>query len=163
LKRLDLSETKINHEGLKQLKALPSLKNLLLEDTDVDNRGVSELRHLVNLEELRLEGTKIEGQGGIDAAWAQSLSQLAGLTLARTRVDDRCIPALANLPNLDTLYLQGTRVTPAGIDKLVQLRNQGLLQRLCFLGVSPNQVGEETQAALIKAFDEFRLHIYEEP
>jgi hypothetical protein len=186
LSLLDLSESKVNHEGLKQLKALPSLKILWLADMEVDHRGVAELRHVAHLEELRLDGTsidnrgvaelkhvhlkqlhldrtRIEGHGGMDAAWAQGLPNLSDLRLSRTRVDDRCIPALASLPRLEGLAIHQTRITPAGLCKFAQLRRRDELVELPFwLAVSPEQLTEQVSVEFSKTFEDVKYQVMED-
>jgi hypothetical protein len=163
LTELDLSKTKINRDGMAQIKELSSLETLFLADTGVSNTGVAELRYLPHLAELHLTGTKLDGPGGMDAQWAESLAELRHLRLSHTRVDDRCIPVLAKLPSLATLYIEGTGITTAGIAKLVELRRNGFFQGLDFLGVSPLQVDDETRAALVQAFDDLQVHFIEDP
>jgi Leucine-rich repeat (LRR) protein len=163
LTRLTLSQSRINAEGLKQLKVLPSLKELYLTDTDVDNAGAAYVTPLANLEDLRLDGTKIQRQGGLDVTpdgfSLPRFDRLMSLSVTRTRVDDEFIGVLENLPALQGLAIDHTRITPVGVARIVELGRAGFLKHLTHLSVSPEQVANGTKEALEQTFPDLKISI----
>ncbi len=89
LRRLDLSKTLVGDAGLKAAAELPALRELLLAETMVTDQGVSMLAQSPALEVLDLTGN-------------------LGIT-------DQSMAALQAMPNLKTIFLDGTSVSRDGL------------------------------------------------
>jgi len=110
LEDLNLGGTQVSDLGAAKLEKLAALRRLDLSRTRVTGGPA-----LPNLERLRLWRTKTSDAG---AARLASLKSLQSLDLAETAITDQALEALATLPQLRDLYLEGTKVTAAGVDDL---------------------------------------------
>lgn len=110
LRVLDLSGTPITDTGLLSLRGLTRLENLTLDNTKVTNAGLAHLAPLVSLRELRCH---IEGH--ITDEGAKQLSKLRSLRriIADLSVGEEGVKALAELPELEDLSLDGQNITDA--------------------------------------------------
>ena len=70
---LDLSNTKITEEGLKELAKLQNLTKIALRRTKITDEGLKEVAKLQNLIELDLQMTKITDAGLKEVAKLQKL------------------------------------------------------------------------------------------
>jgi len=92
LRRLDLSKTLFGDAGLTAVAELPALRELLLAETMVTDQGVFSLAQSPALEVLDLTGN-------------------LGVT-------DRSLAVLQSMPNLKTVFLDGTSVSRDGLGRL---------------------------------------------
>jgi internalin A len=126
LKELTLGGNKLTDAGLQALREMPGLTSLDLggaQRTDsglwsvsFTQPGLEAIATLRDLRHLRLEGTLISARG------LETIKGLARLDLLDlhdcARVADDAIPILAAMPMLHSVDLTGTKVTPAGLEKL---------------------------------------------
>lgn len=138
LSRLDAGGNAITDEGIKYLCELPNLEELnvsssgsvtdisieylnqlqSLDNLDLSNTNVSDLgiahMNLPTLRSLSLTRTRVTGLRFLQA----SLPQLEYLRLNQTLVDDDTLIGLSNLKNLRSLWVDKTKVTKRGVDRL---------------------------------------------
>ena len=93
IQRIDLNETAIRDADLKGVPTLKGLQSLGLYRTEVTDAGLAELSRFPNLNEVELSYTAISDEG---------------------------FSALKKLTKLKRLFLYGSRVTPAGVEKFQQ-------------------------------------------
>jgi choline dehydrogenase-like flavoprotein len=144
LTTLDLRGAALTDADLARLVELSRLRNLCLRGAAITDAGIALLRGLP-LEVLDLRGTKITGEGlsSLPAGTLQELhltgTQVTGsdlyhlppcpdlrvLKLNDLRVGDADLEALAAMPSIRHLELDGTTITAAGVRRLLQL-NPGL-------------------------------------
>lgn len=111
---LELRGTAVTDDGLAQLAAL-RLQTLSLRDTQVGARNLPMLP--ATLRHLDLTDTR----AGADACrFLRPLPDLHTLKLNRLPVDDAGLDALPSLPRLRHLEIDGTQVTVAGLERLIQ-------------------------------------------
>jgi hypothetical protein len=139
---LDLYNTEVTDDGLKELSNLRNLTTLNLSRTNVTDAGLKELANLKNLTTLYLHETKVTNVGMKELA---KLKNLTVLNLGDTKVTDAGVKELANLKSLTTLDLSHTEVTDAGLKELANLKN------LTTLNLSFTKVTKDGVAALQKA------------
>ena len=138
LQSLNLSRNEVSDAGLEHLKGLTSLQMLYLGGTKVTDAGLVHLKGLTSLQTLSLSHTKVtdaglvhlkrlkflglEGCEGVTDAGLVHLKGLTGLTflglLKCKGVTDAGLVNLKGLTKLQTLVLQGTKVTDAGVKDL---------------------------------------------
>lgn len=94
LKILLLNGSPISTEGMRQIGQLKSVRVIYLENTGVSDEGLDLLTGTTELRKLYLSGN--------------------------VRVTDRAVDILLRLKNLEDVYLLGTKVTPAGVERLKQ-------------------------------------------
>ena len=99
---LDLSNTKITEEGLKELAKLQNLTKIALRRTKITDEGLKEVAKLQNLIELDLQITKITDAGLKEVAKLQNLKQLS---LVETQISDAGLKEVAKLQKLERLNL----------------------------------------------------------
>lgn len=136
---------------LRQLEALPNLRDLTIDAAEISPHGLSQLRGLNRLEEfafVRVRNTKTSAESWeVLSEWQQlcelsidgsdfrnedapSLSVLRGLKrlqLSRTKITDAGLAGIAPLTDLEVLDLSGTEITDAGLKHLSNLRNLRVL------------------------------------
>jgi len=122
LEWLNLSGSKLTSLGLVKLKPLAALRSLGLDGTEVRSSGLAVLASFPKLERLTLWKCK---QIDDDAAPYLAASQrLAMLDLAETQLTDKGLAELEKMRRLRRLYLGGTLVTEAGVEKFRQKNPQ---------------------------------------
>ncbi len=89
---------------LEQLANVPEIEEIKLDLTDVSDDGMNSLIHLKGLKSLIVVGGR---PGVIDQGFSsiKDISSLEHLELMNTRVTDRSLPLLKELPNLRSLTL----------------------------------------------------------
>ena len=126
LKELTLGGNKLTDRGLQPLRELPGLTFLDLggaQRTDsglwsvsVTQPGLEAIATLKELRHLRLEGTLISARG------LETIKGLARLDILDlhdcARIGDDAIPILTAMQTLHSVDLTGTKVSPAGLEKL---------------------------------------------
>jgi uncharacterized protein (TIGR03067 family) len=118
LRELKLGETRIDGSGLEHLDGLDRLERLELGDTKVSDDSLRHLTKLGNLRHLRLVGTQIGDTGLMHLA---RIGGLQSLKLTRTKVTDEGLRSLRSLGELRGLTLDETKVTEAGLKYLAEL------------------------------------------
>jgi hypothetical protein len=105
---------------LAHLSRLTGLRKLSLgyEMFYLTAEGATHLEGLCNLEQLSVGATDDEALGHV-----RHLSALKRFGPSGIRVTDAGLPYLAQLRNLEALYLSDTGITDAGLPYLAQLRN----------------------------------------
>ena len=96
-------------------RVAPFIVEAELAGTRVTDAGLAALKPFSHLERLHLERTAVTGA---TAGELRVLPKLDYLNLCLTAVADDALPAFANLTGLHQLYLFGSKVTPAGLDRL---------------------------------------------
>jgi len=140
---LDLTGAQINDEALKNLASLTNLQRLSLANTRITDTGLAQLKTCRQLQSLSLAGTRVTGDGlaqlaectelttlVLDTAklndrGAGNLAPFAKLTTlnlnGNNSLTDKVFTALAGLPELKVVSLQGTQVSDTGLPQLAKL------------------------------------------
>jgi len=121
LSAISLPQCRISNENLRKLREVSTLRDLNLKETDADDATAAVLAELVQLQHVALDGTRIT-----DAALPElaRLPKLSYLGLAHTAISDSGLAALRGHRALGSLDLSHTNVTDAGLE---QLRGLGLV------------------------------------
>lgn len=121
LESLRLSDTTVTDGELAAVAKLRLLKRLYLANLAISDEGLARLADLELLEELDVSGSRITAAGL--ANWKSSAT-LKQLTLANTLVSDPQLSVIATFNQLELLDLSACRgVSDAGLAKLAQLTN----------------------------------------
>ena len=133
---LDLRNTNVTDEGLRQLQGMPSLEQLTLGNdvqvirqfnppaSPITDAGLVHLRKLDQLRNLTLNGLPITDQG---LAVIEDLPNLGGLYLSRTKVKGAGLSRFKSLPKLAVLYLDRSAASDAAMSQLAGASNLQLL------------------------------------
>lgn len=113
LQSLDVRETDTSDAVLTFLAKLPRLAKLTLSKTKVGNAALEKLGESSTLRVLSLNGCTVS-----DDARVQGFAALTRLSLVGTNTADKVAKAIATLPNLESLSLQHTQLTPVGLGAL---------------------------------------------
>lgn len=116
LERLDLMQTNVRGTGFDQLKGLTRLTHIDGRYVPFTNQGLASLAALPALEHLNLHGAKNFSDSGLKAF--RDRKTLRFLSVSETGVTDAAVPLLATLTGLQDLYIERTKITPAGVAKL---------------------------------------------
>jgi hypothetical protein len=108
ISRLDLSNSGISDESLRQLAALPIIKEFRLGGFDPNRSGPGVTPPLNKITDAGLVHLK-------------GLTTLKILNLGGLPVSDEGLDVLKDLPNLEVLYLQNTKVRGPGLGRLKSL------------------------------------------
>ena len=173
LAELDLRDCELTDDDLAYLAALPNLNGLELRGTAVTDDGLAHLAAL-RLQTLSLRGTKVGAQNlpmlpatlqhldltdtraGADACrFLRPLPDLHTLKFNRLPIDDAGLDILPALPRLRHLEIDGTQVTVAGLERLIQ--RYPLLARI---EVRHVPLAPEALAELAKRFPQVELVVY---
>lgn len=116
LEDLNLADTKIDDEALKQVGKLKKLKVLNLDNDRVGDIGLGYLSSLKNLEILKCERTLITNLG---IEKLTNLEKLNSLDISGcAQVNGTCLDVIAKLPSLRALYIvQCPAITKADIER----------------------------------------------
>jgi hypothetical protein len=117
LERLRLNNVKITDAGLAHLAGLKELRSLEVFDTEVTGAGLNNLRNLKKLKTLYL-GFPVTDTG---IRFVAELTNLSSLTLAGSRISDDGLIHLKDLKALSKLNLAFTRVNGHGLARLKEL------------------------------------------
>jgi len=145
LTSLDVSHSQVTDVGLMHLKQFPnlqafnagqtsitgaglgfaprSLSTLQAKHSKFDDRGCEQLVRLTELRFVELQGTRVTDAGLLHLG---KLPQLTTLDLSETEVTAD-VPALRGFPELQTLYLNRSRVGDAGVAMLIRLPTLSVL------------------------------------
>lgn len=116
---LDLGGANITDAGLLHFAEHQHLTTLGLENTKITGASFVTLARLKSLEIVVLDNSPIDDSDITHLADSGSIQMLF---LAGTEISDDVIPHLARMPSLVSVSLGRTKVTPAGRQKLRQLR-----------------------------------------
>jgi len=137
LRRLVMSATAANDDGLKDIRKFPRLQDMLLDGTNVTSGVLAHFDGLKQLKNLSLAGTQVTDTGfGWLANAADSpfvaigkLTSLESLNLKRTKIHGQGLRYLESLTKLKTLDLGDTQLDDgdlSGFGKLTQLETLSL-------------------------------------
>lgn len=142
IKRIDLSSTRLNDEGMKNVCAVKSLEYLNLKETDITDKGLSYIENLENLKSLDIENTKVTGAqlSGLNKNF-----KLEKIVASHSKLNDEGLKNLSRVKSLAILECGGTDITDKG---LLYLRG---MPNLRFLELS--YCSNIDQAEVIKVLD----------
>ncbi len=120
VEKLDLNNTRMNDEGMKQVAGMKKLRYLSLRDTVVTDEGLRQLAELRDLETLDLFGLRLTDRG---VSHLRGLTKLKRLNILGSALTDAGVEALEPLKELTELNLYRTQITNAGLSKLKGLKN----------------------------------------
>ncbi len=143
---LRLVDTRITDDGLVWFKKLRLLRGLWISDARIRGSGLVHLRNLP-LERLSLSDTYLDDAGATNIS---AMKRLFRLYLGETKITDRTIPTLLNVPSLRALNLAHTLLTDAGALQLAGLKNLKLLNL-------PAQITASARGKLQKQLPECRI------
>jgi hypothetical protein len=135
---ISLSGDKVTDDALTYVARFPKLKRLSLENTAVTGAGLAKLNGVITLERLNLSGSKRIGDEDL-----RRIAHLAGINSLRlndTAVTDAGMPTVARLTGLRALELSNTAVGDAGLEKLKPLI---VLKELMINGTKVTDAGLE--------------------
>jgi len=116
VRTLNLSETNITDKGVKHIARMKNLRSLFLYGVNITDAGLVHLAGLARLEKLCLDETRVSDEG---TTHLKGLVDLESLHLrSRLPISDTSLPILESLKNLTELKIAGTKVTPAGLERL---------------------------------------------
>ena len=106
----------VTDRGLESIASLKKLQRLNLRGAKITDAGASTLAALQALTDIDLSETALSAAG---LAVLAVLPKLERVSLYNCeRVDDKALAILEKLPNLRWVDLKGTKVTPAGFERL---------------------------------------------
>lgn len=136
LEKLDIGRTRVTDTGMDEIAKIKTLGALSLNWTRVTDAGIEKLKGLP-LYQLYVYDTRISGSG------ISKLKGLHTLYASRCPVDDAAIAIIAaECKNLDTLYLNETKITDAGARELIRL------DKLSSLDLCECAIGDDTIKAI---------------
>lgn len=129
-----LSETTLTDESLKTLSRMSGLELLVIEKSEICGSGMEQLAGM-DLKKLHLKNAKITDNcvKEIVKNWAKKIRDI---DLSGSEVTDAGLELLAGFPKLVGMNLGGTKVTPAGFRKFLEIRKRERLKPLERLGIS---------------------------
>ena len=119
---LDLRETAISNEGLRTIcDTMPNLRSLVIEQCpNIDSRGYREIRKLKKLTILSLRNTTVSDDDL--KVLCPALPNLNLLYVANSpNITDGAIDEILKLKYLYSVRIDGTKITPAAINRLSSL------------------------------------------
>ena len=120
LEALDVTLSRFDDEGMRNLAGATELRRLRLGDTLVTDAGLAHLGKLRKLEELDLHGTQISEAG---IARLRHLSEMRKLNLMGVGLSDEGLAHLAGMRKLEVLNLYRAKISNAGLERLQQFRH----------------------------------------
>jgi hypothetical protein len=148
---LDLSNNKINVEGVTAIANSPYLSNLtflnLSNNDDIGDEGATAIAnspYLSNLTFLNLSNNDIEDEGVRAIANSPNLINLTSLNLSNNVIRDEGVTAIANSPYLSNLTsLNLSNSDDIGDEEVTTIANSPNLRNLTSLNLSNNVIGDE--------------------
>lgn len=125
LTTLDASNSKVTDHGLQQFKEFPHLARVDITGLQITGAGIEGLASLNELRELTATFVKI----GVPDGWEKigKLSQIERLDLRSTNITDAEVHYLKPMSALKELNVSNTRLTDAGLAELAELPNLEIL------------------------------------
>ena len=122
LEKIELRWSNISSKGLKLLAPSKSLKTVILtKESHIDDSAAAILATMPQLTGIAFNDTVAITNRSVESL--SVLKHLRSLGLHHTKVDNRCIPSLKKLTNLEVLDAQNTGITEEG---LLQLKGLNL-------------------------------------
>lgn len=162
---LDLRNTKVTNEGLRQLSGMPELQHLVLGNEDLRNfpgvgwptspitdAGLTHLGGLPALTNLSLNGLPVTDEG---LASIGGLPNLVSLSLSRTKVQEPGPTWLTKFPRLVSLALDDSLVVDEG---LVQLAGATTLRYLSLNRLPVTAGGLKTLLGLVPGLQQLEIN-----
>ncbi|MGI8981108.1 MAG: protein kinase domain-containing protein [Pirellulaceae bacterium] len=134
---LDLGYSKVTDSGIAELKSLTKLIGINVRSTDVSLTGLA-----TALKDCDLESLSVDVDRQADLARLSQWPKLHWFQSSNGEVGDEGLAHLANQPELQTLYLIGSRVTDAGCAPLKRLK------KLQDLAISHAPIGDGAMPTL---------------
>jgi hypothetical protein len=106
-----------NDETIAWIQFLKSIETVFLEGPNIDSRHFRAIAKLPNIKSLKLKHVDMTAE---DLELFKSLTSLEHLGLNYVNIDDRTLSTLAELPISQSLRLYGTRISPAGAERLAK-------------------------------------------
>jgi hypothetical protein len=126
LTELSVAQTPVNDAGLTEIARFRGLKTLDIRATKITDAGLRRLAPLDQLEELNVANM---GMGSTAAVHiAHTFPRLRKLYIDNSSIGDLGVIELARMPALQTLTLNGTRVTDKGLAAVPHLKTLEELQ-----------------------------------
>ncbi len=120
LSQLRLRESPLTDAGFEQLAKSLSLELINVPQAVCTAAGVEALARLPHLKQLRIASPNLSGKGTAEALC--KLKGLRSLHLIDVPIEDDDLQKLATLEHLNSLYVDGSRVTDAGWGAFYQVR-----------------------------------------
>ena len=117
---VELTDTQVTNDDLKQLGRLPQLESLEVTGGTVDDAGVANLSGLAQLQRLYLNKLNVTDAG---LAALEKLVHLKVLSLKNTKIDGEGLKLVTKLPHLEVLNLAGTKVADDTFGQIQQLKD----------------------------------------
>lgn len=124
---LHLGKTPVTDAMMPHLDQLPNLGILSLSETRVTDAGLEQLAASKGLERLFLDGTSVSDAG---MEHLTHLSKLKELSLKNVPITDRGLNHLKKLKNLEILKIDNTQVTESGVADFVKTLPKCYVPRL---------------------------------
>jgi hypothetical protein len=142
LQRLRLDGSRVNDDGVRQLRQFDSLEEIGLNDTQVTSNSLKHLAQFHRLQALSVSNTVVDDAGlrciqQLTHIWGLGLNntkitdvgflelrshQLVSISASFTEITDRSLQEVANFTDLYRLHLRGTKVSSVGLVHLKKLR-----------------------------------------
>ncbi len=150
---VDLTWSNVGSGWLKPLHGLQTLRGLcLFGAAGVSDNELQHLDELPNLEFIDLGGCNVTTEGILLLRSSRELKRL-GLADVRPPLDDNAIERIVSAwPNLESISLDGSQITDAGLSHLGELR------RLRYLNVSRTQIADKGLESLASLSGLTTLH-----
>ncbi len=133
---LNLTNTTINNESLKELCVLPNLHNIQLSECkNISGAGMKYLANLAELDTVNLEAAKQVGDK--DVEFLKHCPKLKTLDLRTTGITDKTLELVAN-SGIKNLFVLRTNITGKGLMSLLKNKNLRVVE------IGSNQVPQET-------------------
>ncbi len=116
LRELRLDATPLTNAGMEHIKDLTNLISLNISTTQISDPGLANIRGLKNLQKLWIGNRPPVTDVGFEQL--KDLNNLNYLSLSNSRVTDAGLAMLKNFPQMETLLLNITPVTDAGLERL---------------------------------------------
>lgn len=121
VKELCLPRCEITPDALSLIPASSSMRWLDLTGIPIDNAGIERLvPNPGQIEQLTLESTKIDNA---ISSWLGKASRLQELDLSWRPVGDTVIQAVSGANDLQVLWMTGSEVSDASIDTIIKMKN----------------------------------------
>lgn len=120
LEILDLDNTQLQDDDLKNVAGFKKLRILSLQENPITNTGLKQISGMKTLENLALAKTKITGEGLEHIA---GLKKLQTLNLSFCNIGDEGLKHLTKMTDMETLALQKAKVTGPGLAHVGKLKN----------------------------------------
>lgn len=125
VRTLSLEASQIGNASLPRLSRLRRLTFLNLSETNVNDEGMETVAQMRQLKALWVAPAKGQATGmvtDVGVSRLATLTNLESLAVGGKGITDASLPVFEQFPELDTLFLFDTAITPAGIARLRKAR-----------------------------------------